>query len=248
VSSIVRRRFKFAIRTRLCAAAFAGGIAVIVLFGWAAGHRGWSDLTPGFGAMNPVTAIACLLAAFALTLPPRRPTFLLAILTVAIISIGSAKLAQLLLGLPFEIDQSLFADRLAGAGDIPIGDMPAGVALTLVLLGGGLLSGPSSHRRSGLASQCLCAAAMAIALFAAVGYGLDAAGLNEVARVRMSFHSALALVALALGVASVRPEAAIMALVWCLSRIPPGARNRSTIGPADKKAAGLRPADEPSNK
>lgn len=199
---------------RLCAAAFAGGIAVIVLFGWAAGHRGLADLTPGFGAMNPMTAIACVLAALALTLPPRRPTFLLAILTIAIVSIGMAKLAQIVLGLPFGIDQFFFADRLAGAGGIPAGDMPAGVGLALVLLGGGLLAGPSSHRRASVASQCLCAAATAIALFAAVGYGFDGAGLDGVVRIRMPFYSALALTALAIGVASIRSEAGLMGVFW----------------------------------
>jgi hypothetical protein len=154
---------------RLGAAAFAGGIAVIVLFSWAAGHRGLADLTPGFGTMNPMTAILCGLTALALTLPPRRPTFLLAILTITIVSLATAKLAQILLGLPFGIDQFLVVDRSALAG----GDTPAGVALASVLLSGGLLAGPSSDRRAGLASQLLCAVVIAIALLAAVGYGLQ---------------------------------------------------------------------------
>jgi PAS domain S-box-containing protein len=222
-----RARLELTSRIRLCAAAFAGGIAVIVLFGWAAGHRGLADLAPGLGAMNPMTAITCLLAAFALTLPPRRPTFLLAILTLAIISVGVTKLAQILLGLPFGIDQYLFADRLAGAGDMPASDMPAGVALALVLLGGGLLTGPSSHRRAGLATQFLCAVVMAIALFAAVGYGLDGLGLDGIIRIRMSFYSALALIALAIGVASIRSEAGMTG--YLLDRSVAGSVARSTL-------------------
>jgi hypothetical protein len=186
-------------RIRLCAAAFAGGIAVIVLFSW---HRGLADLTPGLGAMNPMTAILCGLTALALTLPPRRPTFLLAILTITIVSLATAKLAQILLGLPFGIDQLLVADRSALVG----GDTPAGVALALVLLSGGLVAGPSSDRRAGLASQLLCAVVIAIALFAAVGYGLRGLGLNEVIPVGMSIYSALTLVALAVGVASIGPR------------------------------------------
>lgn len=220
-------RLELTLRIRLGAAAFASGIALIVLFGWASGHRGLAHLAPGFGTMDPMTAIACLLSAFALTLPPRRPTFLLAILTIAIISVGVTKLAQILLGLPFGIDQFLFADRLAGEGTIPAGDMPAGVALALVLLGGGLLAGPSSHRRAGLATQFLCAVVMAIALFAVVGYGLDGVGLDGALRIRMSLYSALALIALAVGVASIRSEAGMMA--YLLDRGVAGAVARSTL-------------------
>jgi PAS domain S-box-containing protein len=220
-------RIELTLRIRLCAAAFAGGIAAIVLFGWTTGHQDLARLAPGLGAMNPMTAMACLLAAFALTLPPRRPMFLLAILTIAIVSVGVTKLVQILLGLPFGIDQYLFADRLAGAGDIPASDMPAGVALALVLLGGGLLAGPSSHRRAGLATQFLCAVVMAIALFAAVGYGLDGLGLDGIIRIRMSFYSALALIALAIGVASIRSEAGMAG--YLLDRGVAGSVARSTL-------------------
>jgi hypothetical protein len=67
----------------------------VIVFGWTAGHRGLADRAPGLGAMNPMTTILCGLTALTLTLPPRRPTFLVANLRGTASIFGKAVLGDL---------------------------------------------------------------------------------------------------------------------------------------------------------
>ena len=57
---------------RLCMAGFAAALAALTLFGWALDQTILTRLVPAFPVMNPMTAVALLLASLALAVPTRR--------------------------------------------------------------------------------------------------------------------------------------------------------------------------------
>jgi hypothetical protein len=84
----------------LQAAAFAALFAMLALFGWSFESDFLTRLIPRATAMNPVTAVALILVAVALTIRALGRGAWVRLLAGLVIAIGAAKLAQLAIGTP----------------------------------------------------------------------------------------------------------------------------------------------------
>src|SRR5947207_5052069 len=104
-------------QSNVMAAAATALIALLVLIGWEFNLEVLKRIVPGFVAMNPITAVAFLLAALSITLFSRRKSHdriryrLLIALGCAwiVASIGLAKLITVFGGPDLSLDRWLFA-------------------------------------------------------------------------------------------------------------------------------------------
>jgi PAS domain S-box-containing protein len=196
-------------RLRMSAAALAGMLGLLALFGWAFNLDWLTRLAPGMTATNPMTALALSLAALALALGPRLRPSPVRLLAGVVLGVGAAKLAAASGGLTFAIDRLLFADQLGRAGEMDVSVMPLVSALALILIGCALILSGSRGRRASLAAQIQCAILFVIALYVMTGSALDVFALNGEIRIEMSFYSALGFMALAVGTATIGLETGV---------------------------------------
>jgi signal transduction histidine kinase/CheY-like chemotaxis protein/HPt (histidine-containing phosphotransfer) domain-containing protein len=196
-------------RLRWSAAAFAAALGLLVLIGWGFNLDWLTRPALGMTAANPMTAVAIAAAALALVLSPRRHPIPAGILTSFILGIGAIRLAAILTGLPLAIDQMLFTDQLGRFGRVADSLMPSATAFSLILIGGALLLSRSRDRHAVLAAQLACVVVIAMAWFVVVGDALDLFGLDGVIRLKMALYTALPLIGLAVGTASISTESGL---------------------------------------
>ena len=213
---------------RLFTAGLACCLSLTVLLGWTAGIDVLTRAVPGFTAVNPMTAVALMLAGIALALPPRRKVAWVRMLAALIIGIGVAKLIQLLLGLPVGVDQLLFADRLGLSTDLHPSKMQAPTALALALFGGALFASGARNRLARLSSQILSLLVIAICLLAVIGYVLDAVAIHSVVTYRaMPIDAVVALIILAVATIGINPDVGLVAILR--NRGPAGTMARTAL-------------------
>jgi PAS domain S-box-containing protein len=214
-------------RFHLITAGLSCLLCLVVLFGWAAGYDVLTRSIPGFTAVNPMTAIALLLAGIALALPPRRGGLWVCILAALIVGIGIAKLAQLSLGLPVGIDELLFADRLGVATALP-SRMQAITAAALALMGSALFASGARNRLVLLASQIVCLVVIAITLFGVIGYVLDIVAIHRVVTYHsMPIDAVVALIAFSVAIIGINPEIGLVPIIR--DRGPAGSLARTAL-------------------
>jgi hypothetical protein len=216
-----------ALATRLACAA-AAGIAALALLGWLFDLPALRSPLPGTVAMNPLTAVAFLLACASLWLSMRteagaatpQPARLCAAIAVAI---GAVKLFSVLTGIALPLDQALFHDKLAAM--TPPNRMAPNTALAFVLVGSGLLALGLRGRAGGRLAQALLLAATAISLTALFGYLYEARHLYGIAAfIPMAANTACAFLLISLGGIFTRPDCGLCQLL--LSPSPGGVMAR----------------------
>jgi PAS domain S-box-containing protein len=199
---------------RLGVAAFSGAIGALVLFGWSFHYNALTQILPGLSAMNPMTAICLIFASGAFIFQGRVERRWVLVPGLLIAAVGAAKLAELSLGIPFAVDKLLFASQLDDAVGVPPNRMAPNTAIVLVMAGSALIASLAHNRRVILLSQIFSLLILGITLFAVIGYVLGIVALYELAQYNaMALHSALALMAVAVGIISINPGAGLMRVI-----------------------------------
>ncbi|MDQ3038587.1 MAG: ATP-binding protein, partial [Pseudomonadota bacterium] len=198
-------------------------IATLVLIGWSADIEPLKRILPGLVAMNPMTAVAFLLAGLSLWLQPadapasaappsRRQLAMVA--AAVVLGIGALKLAAAGLGWDAGVDQWLFADKLAGAeGGLP-NRMAPNTALNFLLLGFALFLLDVTTVRGRRPSEYLAALVGFGGFFGLVGYVFQLSFVEVMhERTPMALHTAIAFLLLTFAVLGARPQIGFMAVV-----------------------------------
>ncbi|HET7601305.1 MAG TPA: PAS domain S-box protein [Gemmatimonadales bacterium] len=210
-AAAVARRHEISRAYARYAAAAAAALGTSVLAGWYLDDAHLKAVLPGFVAMNPVTAVAFILAGLALwwlrderARPARAPAQVCAALVL-----GLALLCLSRVYGPWDLgpDRLVFRQRLlTELGGMP-NRMAPNTAMAFVLLGGALLLLDSRPRRSWHPADVLAAGAGAVALGAAVGYAYNVSLLYGVgAYIPMAVNTAIGFLVLAAGVLCARPD------------------------------------------
>ncbi len=206
-------------------ASAAGWIAIgcgaAVLVGWQADVDRLKRIVPGLVSMNPLTAVAFMLAGVSLWLlrhPPgaavpgtARRAGQLAAAAVAVI--GLTKVLSYLGLIHPPIDQLLYSAKLELDGTTMPNRMAPNTALNFLLLGGALLTIDRAGPRGGRPGQLLAVAVALISLLALMGYAYGVRWLYGFAAfIPMALHTAALFHVLALGTLAARPQDGIMGL------------------------------------
>lgn len=189
-------------------AAPAALIAATVVAGWTFHRPVLASFVPGYVTTKPAAAVALLLLAGAVAGLARAGTARAAVDAAAGAAalIGLATLLEYTTGRSLGIDQLLFHEAAGSVETSAPGRMSGNTALALLLAGGAVLA---AGRRVGplRPARPLAAAVGAIALGSLIGYASGVASLTGFAgETRVSVPSAIALLALAVGLLAVRPE------------------------------------------
>ncbi len=188
-------------------------VATGALLGWALDIEVLRSIIPGLIAMNPVTAVAFLLAGLSLLWSggpgPRRSRVAL-VCAVVVALIGAARLLGYLSAFDPGLDRLLFSDQVGGnimAPNTALNLCIDGIALALLALGVAI------H-----VAQFLALAAAAIAFMALLGYLFDVALIGLPGYMPMALNSALCFLAVEMGMlASSAEHGPVSALVSRLS-------------------------------
>jgi PAS domain S-box-containing protein len=208
------------------AALAAAGIAATALVGWGFGVHDLTHVLPGQPAMNPLTAIAVILAALSLE-SLRRPdsggrTRSLGLACAGLVAgLGALRLISLRFGIAPDLDLVLFGAQLSSA-NFPM-RMGPNTAVALACAGLGLLTLDLRSRHGWRPSDLLLFGGLAIGTVALVGYAYSAASMQGI----MALNTACALFILCLGAILARPERGLMRLL--LSPSPGGTMARRLL-------------------
>ncbi len=193
-------------------------LAVVALAGWWMDYEGFRSLRPGLVAMNPLTAVAFLLAAASLRLqqvepvpPERRIAARTCAALVGIIAL--LVLSRYLLAFDLEVDRILFRARLTRAGEAP-NRMAPNTALCFLLLGAALAGLDLERPKGRWPAQALALLVALIGLTALLGYAYSSRPLYGVGPfIPMALNTALAFCLLAGGVLCARPARGAVARI-----------------------------------
>lgn len=204
-------------RLETAARFIAAGLAtlgILVLLGWGVDSRTLKSWAPWLVAMNPLTAIAFILAGGSLWLSvarfdSARARGLAAACAGAVVIIAALRLLGYV-GPDLGIDRLVFPERLNAE---PISNrMAPNTAAAFLLAGFALLGLGSTARRMRGATRFLTLLILAIAMVTLSGYAYQAGGLVQVKRfIPMAFHTALGFAALSVGILSARPRTGLVA-------------------------------------
>jgi len=204
------------------------GLAIgsLVLLGWGLQLDFLIRVLPGFAGMNPATAVAVMCCSFALLLP-RSSIGLARGAGLVVIAIAGWKLAQLIGGYLFGVDQILFSVPVEEVQGVSPNRMAPSTAVALLLLGWSIISDTVESERAQLGTQIAAGGAAAVSLFNLIGYVLGIAPLYGVQYfISMALHTALSILILAIGGLSKRPTAMIE-ILW--DRGPAGTLARMVL-------------------
>ncbi len=197
-------------------------VGFLVLAGWAVDSAILISVFPTLVAMNPITAVAFILAGFSLWLlgneatdpsGTRRAHRFGQACALAVALVGLLRLSEILLGWNVGVDQLLFHEKLAAAPAGWPNHMAPNTALNFLLVGSALLFLNVETRRGRRPAQFLVLASALIALLAVVGYAYGVTYLYGLpAFIPMALNTALAFLALSLGILCARPDRGLMTL------------------------------------
>jgi len=193
-------------RTAAVAAAVATAIPITVLAGWVFGIARLRGVLPDAVAMNPITALSLLSGALALWFANRPgPRARMASRGFALVMavLGLCRLVDPLLGGRLEIDLLFYRSQIQQM--VPPARMSFASSISAVCLGTSLLL-----YRSGMvklrSTRWLVLPAAVLALLAMAGYLYGSRVLFDIPALKpMALNSALALLALCLGIAALPP-------------------------------------------
>jgi signal transduction histidine kinase/ActR/RegA family two-component response regulator len=204
---------------RLClgAASLPIVIGVLVLVGWLFSIEPFKRVNSDFVAMNPMTAISMIATGASLFFLRKAETAnatqkrIAQVAAGAVVVIAAAKLISTIANSDFAFDQWFFKNALAS--EPTPNRMAPNSAFALLLCGLALLTIDFEVRRHRPA-ELLSVMAGITALFALVGYVYRAPMFYGVAEgIPMALHSAISILALAIGILVARPRQGIMAVV-----------------------------------
>lgn len=190
----------------LVSSTFAIVVGILVFGGWIFDVDSLKRVVPGFVAMNPATALCFVVAGCALALAREGSSYPATgkVLGAIVLAVGAAKLLGLAVGWHPNVDELLFASRLAASGTSMPNRMAPNTGLIFVLLGAALLW---PERASGRFSftQGLALAAGFCALLSVTGYAYGVSAFYGLASfIPMALHTAVTFLVLAAGVLFVR--------------------------------------------
>jgi serine phosphatase RsbU (regulator of sigma subunit) len=214
---------------KVASRAFCGvaiAIGILVLAGWLFGNDRLKSVVPGLVAMNPMTAIAFILAGVALWIE-RDPSgdgkqsthHLAQACAVIVLLIGLLKLIELATQIPIGVDRLLFHDRLQALQNGRPNRMAPNTALNFFLLGASLFllgwrakrSAASTQATPVIAAQIVAVFGAAASLLALVGYAYGTQTFYGVGSfIPMALHTAFTFVLLLTGVLFARGNSGIM--------------------------------------
>jgi signal transduction histidine kinase len=196
------------------ASIFSITLGFFVLLGWAFDLEQLKRVTPGFGAMNPATAVLFILigTSFGLTLGSRRSRLVRIIGNVLAGVVALAALAELIELTGFwhsPLDEFLFAGKLWDPQSGIVNRMAPNTALNLLFAGIAILELDLSGRR--LFGQALAIVIGFVAVLSLTGYAYDARAFTGIDKfVPMAVHSAVAFLLLAGGILFAVPHAPLI--------------------------------------
>lgn len=189
--------------------------AWLVLLGWQVRSEGLRSVVPGMVAMNPMTAVAFLLASVALWLlldKPARPwrRWTASALALAVALVGVLKLVSLF-GPDVGLDQILFRAELEAY--VPPNRMAPNTALGFALLGAALLLLDVETSDGRRPAQALAAVTAILSLFALIGYAYGVRYLYAVlSYIPMGINTALAFLLVSGAAFYARPDRGLAAI------------------------------------
>ncbi len=208
------------------ASVFSVGIGLLVLFGWIAHIPILTSVVPGLSTMKVSTASCFALCGVSLWFRLRpasfRTTSVAAGAAVIVVIIAALTLLEYGTGFDLAIDRLLVIDRISTTG-IP-GRMGVNTASCFVLLGASLVLLNTRH----VLAQALALGATGVAGIALLGYLYSAPGVGGLtSSTQMALHTAMTLVVLGTGVASVHARRGAMGILT--SNGPGGALSRRLV-------------------
>ena len=199
------------------ASAIAICVGVLVLAGWLFGVELLKRVLPGFVAMNPATAFCFIVAGLALAMSIRQNQTeaarrLATILSFIVLLIGLAKLIGIGANWHPNVDEWLFASKLAAAGREMPNRMAPNTAFNFVLVGLSLLALDVANRRFS-PSQAFAILAGFCALLPITGYVYGVQSFRGFASfIPMALHTAITFLILTAGIFFARPSAPLAQL------------------------------------
>lgn len=197
--------------------ALAISVGILVLAGWFFDAEFLKRVVPGFVAMNPATAVSFILAGLALRMSigqnqTEAKRKFAKILSAAVLLIGLAKLIGIVAHWHPNVDEWLFASKLAIAEREMPNRMAPNTALAFVLVGLSLLTLDVSTRRFS-PSQAFAILAGFGALLPITGYLYGVQSFRGFASfIPMALHTAITFLLLTAGICFARPAAPLTQL------------------------------------
>ena len=217
IPSPAQRRLSLFSSITAGASLVAVAAGALALLGWLLGADALKAIVPGHVAMKANTAV-CLIALGAalgcvrgggrsrLRLPARVAAALVGALAVATLS-------QYVLGRDLGIDQLLFREPPGATGTSDAGRMAPNTALAFTMLAVALLMLDARLAQRWWPAPALSATAGMLALLALLGYASGVTSLYGLSRLtQMAVPTAIAILALSIGIACARPMRGMMHL------------------------------------
>jgi PAS domain S-box-containing protein len=199
------------------ASALAIGVGILVLAGWFLDVELLKRVVPGFVAMNPATAFSFVVAGLALAMSIQRKQSeagrrLATALSTIVLLIGLAKLVGMAANWHPNVDEWLFASKLASAERQMPNRMAPNTAFNFVIVGLSLLTLDVSTKRFS-PSQAFAILAGFGALLPITGYLYGVQSFRGLASfIPMALHTAVTFLILAAGLFFARPAAPLAQL------------------------------------
>jgi signal transduction histidine kinase len=208
-------------RVSQSASALAVLIGCLNLFAWTFNLRPLLLVPPNAIAMNPATAVTFILAGIALWRLSRSPgdqprwkDALTLCLATFVSLLGILKLVEYLFHIDLNIDQLLFAHRVATTGTQPPNEIAPNTALNFVFLGLTFFLLDAESPKGFRPAQALALAVGFIAFLALIGYAYRVLSFYRVGSyIPMDLGSALAFALLSVGAFAARPARGIMMVI-----------------------------------
>jgi PAS domain S-box-containing protein len=212
------------------AGSLVGAMGALVLCGWFAGSEYIKSVVPGFVAMNPLTAACFVLAGISLWLqrdPSRRRshTAIARVCALALVVVSILKMVDYALQLDLGIDRMMFAAEL---GD---NRMAPNTAMCFALSGLSLLALDWVTARGFWPTYIPAALLAVLSSVSVVGYSYGASSMYRVSSyIPMALNTAVAFMALALGLLLSRPQHGMAKVLFSSSQGSMMARRLLLIG------------------
>lgn len=196
-------------------------MASLVLFGWLLGIRPLIRIFPTLVAMNPVTAVLFILSGLALgRLTRQKPPSAswrdrwLILLVILVVTASLLRMWDYYFGLPFHVQQFLFAQKSAPSGLYPANELAPNTALSFLLCGVAILLLDLEGGWVFFVAQSAVVLAGLIALLALVGYSYRVLLLYRVGESQpMALVTALSFALLCMGALAARPQKGLMQVI-----------------------------------
>lgn len=193
-------------------------IAMMVLIGWQFDIEPFKHPIPEIVGMNPMSAVALILAATSLLLLIKTPKKIFAvpakILAAGSLAIGAMKLVPNIIGFDLRIDYWLYKQALQAdlINNVPNAIAPDS-ALNLIFIGAALLL-VRAQGKSIFVSNFFVLLAAFVSLLSIIGYTYGAYSFSEVGTfLPMAFHSAICFLLLSIGILCAESDKGFMAAV-----------------------------------